>query len=91
MLSRFGTLFCHDETCSYISTNPNYREKSTFLLKTLNFQFFNKNVPDEETSLTEFDYQMMDVYKDNDPITVNDINNTAMYSPNRFEGDIGKP
>ncbi|PAV70450.1 hypothetical protein WR25_18947 isoform C [Diploscapter pachys] len=50
--------------------------------------FFNKNVPDEETSLTEFDYQMMDVYKDNDPITVNDINNTAMYSPNRFEGDI---
>lgn len=43
-----------------------------------------------ETILTEYDFHMAKVMRDSHP-RWGAINDSAMYNPNRFEGDISKP
>ena len=52
-----------------------------------NFQFFDPSIPEQETVLTDYDFNMIGHFRDNDQWFVND---SAMYNPLRFEGDIGK-
>lgn len=51
------------------------------------FKFFDKSLPDMETSLNDYDFAMAEVYRD-DTFSIPQ-NFSAMYSPYRFEGDIG--
>ncbi|ULT84452.1 hypothetical protein L5515_019100 [Caenorhabditis briggsae] len=48
-------------------------------------RFFDPSIPEQETILTDYDFNMIGHFRDNDQWFVND---SAMYNPLRFEGDI---
>ncbi|EFO98148.1 CRE-NAS-13 protein [Caenorhabditis remanei] len=48
-------------------------------------RFFDPSIPEQETVLTDYDFNMIGHFRDNDQWFVND---SAMYNPLRFEGDI---
>ncbi|CAI2358179.1 unnamed protein product [Caenorhabditis sp. 36 PRJEB53466] len=47
--------------------------------------FFDPSIPEQETLLTDYDFDMINTLRDQDQWFVND---SAMYNPLRFEGDI---
>ncbi|CAB3410375.1 unnamed protein product [Caenorhabditis bovis] len=50
-------------------------------------KYFDPNIPEQETLLNDYDFQMIAAYQDDDD-NWSRINDSAMYNPFRFEGDI---
>uniref|UniRef100_A0A8R1DEI7 Metalloendopeptidase n=1 Tax=Caenorhabditis japonica TaxID=281687 RepID=A0A8R1DEI7_CAEJA len=48
-------------------------------------KYFDASIPEQETILTAYDFEMIANYRDSDNWFVND---SAMYNPHKFEGDI---
>lgn len=53
----------------------------------MELQYFDPSIPEQETVLTDYDFERIGTLQDNDHWFVND---SAMYNPLKFEGDIGK-
>uniref|UniRef100_A0A915NS31 Peptidase M12A domain-containing protein n=1 Tax=Meloidogyne floridensis TaxID=298350 RepID=A0A915NS31_9BILA len=73
--------------------DSNFFFKFILLIICINFneannQFFDKSIPDVETLLTQADFHRVTQRQKRQQPTENNINDSAMYNKERFEGDI---